>query len=157
MALDAPARVVVPILGDGECETPTTAASWLAQRVLDVASVLPVVHLNGHRMGGPSLLGAMSDEQVSEYLHGFGWAPVIIHVRTDSPAEPAFHHALAASLDAARGGERTVLVLRCVKGWSGPVGEHKTPCRRTGQRICLTAMASQSAPSRRPVGSSPTS
>jgi xylulose-5-phosphate/fructose-6-phosphate phosphoketolase len=40
LALDSPDRVVVPILGDGECETPTTAASWLAGAEL-VARVVP--------------------------------------------------------------------------------------------------------------------
>lgn len=128
MALDAPARVVVPILGDGECETPTTAAAWLAGRALTEAAVLPVVHLNGQRMGGPSLLGAMSDEEVSAYARGLGWTAVITHVRTGDPAEHlAFHRAMVTGLDAARRGERRVIFLRCVKGWSGPAGEHKTP------------------------------
>ncbi|HUZ51400.1 MAG TPA: hypothetical protein VMU94_02575 [Streptosporangiaceae bacterium] len=128
MALDAPNRVVVPILGDGECETPTAAASWLAQRAIPGAQVLPVVHLNGHRMGGPSLLGAMSDERVSAYAQGLGWEPVVAHVGTGSPSEhSAFHRVLVDGMDAAGRGERRVVLLRCVKGWSGPTGAHKTP------------------------------
>ncbi|HUY47980.1 MAG TPA: hypothetical protein VMV92_20010 [Streptosporangiaceae bacterium] len=128
MALDAPARVVIPILGDGECETPTTAAAWLAQRALTEAHVLPVVHLNGQRMGGQSLLGAMSDEEVIAYMRGLGWKAVMTHVTTGDPAEhSAFHSAMVTGLDAARRGERQVIFLRCVKGWSGPTGEHKTP------------------------------
>jgi xylulose-5-phosphate/fructose-6-phosphate phosphoketolase len=128
MALDSPNRVVVPIIGDGECETPATAASWLAQMVIPGAQVLPVVHLNGHRMGGPSLLGAMSDEQVSAYARGLGWEPVVAHVKAGSPPEhSAFHRALVEGIDAARRRERRVVFLRCVKGWSGPTGAHKTP------------------------------
>ena len=65
LALDLPGRVVVPILGDGECETPTTSASWLAARALPGSAVVPVVHVNGFRMGGRSLLGEMSDAQLS--------------------------------------------------------------------------------------------
>jgi xylulose-5-phosphate/fructose-6-phosphate phosphoketolase len=60
IALDTPDRVSVPIIGDGECETPATAASWLAQQALPGARVLPVVHANGHRMGGPSLMGVLT-------------------------------------------------------------------------------------------------
>ncbi|AYF30426.1 hypothetical protein CSH63_23850 [Micromonospora tulbaghiae] len=128
MALDEPSRVVIPIVGDGECETPTTAASWLAQRAIPAARVLPVVHLNGHRMGGPSLLGAMNDGQLVAYACGLGWEPAIAHVGTGSLAEhAAFHEALVDGIDAARRGERRLVFLRCVKGWSGPIGAHKTP------------------------------
>ncbi|HEV2373361.1 MAG TPA: hypothetical protein VGS19_14450 [Streptosporangiaceae bacterium] len=128
MALDAPSRVVVPILGDGECETPVTAASWLAHRAVPGASVLPVIHLNGHRMGGPSLLGQMGDEEVAAYARGLGCEPVIAHVSTGSLAEhAAFHRVLVDAIAAVRGGGRRVVILRCVKGWSGPVGAHKTP------------------------------
>ncbi|WP_067494323.1 hypothetical protein [Actinoplanes sp. TFC3] len=134
MALDAPSRVVVPILGDGECETPTTAASWLAHHVLGGAQVLPVVHLNGQRMGGPSLLGAMSDLQVSAYARGLGWEPVIVHlgVSNSLSEHAAFHEALADGIDATQRGTCTVLFLRCVKGWSGPLGAHKTPLTNLG-------------------------
>ncbi|MET8553292.1 hypothetical protein [Micromonospora zamorensis] len=129
MALDSPNRVVVPIIGDGECETPSTAASWLAHRVLADIRVLPIVHLNGHRMGSPSLLGAMSDEQVSAYAVGLGWDPVIVEVGSgpglDEHAE--FHRVLVAGVEATARRAHRVVFLRCVKGWSGPVGAHKTP------------------------------
>ncbi|GAB3828916.1 hypothetical protein ACFPIJ_33035 [Dactylosporangium cerinum] len=39
MALDAPTRLVVPLIGDGECETGATAAAWLARRALIGTSV----------------------------------------------------------------------------------------------------------------------
>jgi len=128
IALDAPDRVVVPIVGDGECETPATAASWLARRALPGAGVLPVVHANGHRMGGPSLVGVMSDEQIIAYASGLGWAPVVVHVTAGSFSEHCeFHHALMDGIRAARRGEHRVIFLRCMKGWSGPTEAHKTP------------------------------
>ncbi|MFI7511491.1 hypothetical protein ACIBSS_32245 [Micromonospora aurantiaca] len=129
MALDSPNRVVVPIIGDGECETPSTAASWLAHRALSDSRVLPVVHLNGRRMGGPSLLGAMSDEQVSAYARGLGWEPVVVEVGT-APGlakHAEFHRVLVAGVEATARGAHRVVFLRCVKGWSGPIGAHKTP------------------------------
>lgn len=151
MALDTPNRVVVPVLGDGECETPTTAASWLAQRAIPEAHVLPVIHLNGHRMGGPSLLGTMNDEQVNAYVSGLGWEPVIAHVRTGTLSEHlAFHRILADGVDAAVRGERRVVILRCTKGWSGPTDAHKTPLTNLkgdpGQRTLLRQWLSSYRP-----------
>ncbi|MGW0731834.1 phosphoketolase family protein [Streptomyces sp. NPDC002851] len=138
-ALDAPGRVVVPIIGDGECETPTTAASWLGQTALDGASVLPIVHVNGFRMGDRSLLGAMNDNELHAYFNGLGWAVRLVQVVTGSPQEHTdFQMALWDALERTLLGRRTVLVLRCVKGWGGPasLGDsallgtprlHKTP------------------------------
>lgn len=128
IGLDAPRRVVIPVLGDGECETPTTAAAWLAHRALPTSQVLPIVHVNGQRMGGPSLLGAMSDHELRAYGAGFGWEPVISHVGTGSMAKHmAFHRLLVDCLDRVRDGGRPMVFLRCVKGWSGPIPAHKTP------------------------------
>ncbi|MEU4347159.1 hypothetical protein [Streptomyces sp. NPDC023838] len=138
-ALDTPDRVVVPIIGDGECETPTTAASWLAHRALPDASVLPIVHVNGFRMGQQSLLGAMNDDELCAYFGGLGWAAEVVHVGTGTPQEHrAFQTALWEALEYTLVGRRTVLILRCVKGWGGPatLGDrallgtpdlHKTP------------------------------
>ncbi|SHN52658.1 xylulose-5-phosphate/fructose-6-phosphate phosphoketolase [Geodermatophilus obscurus] len=134
-ALDAPWRVVVPVLGDGECETPTTAAAWLAHRALSASRVVAVVHLNGHRMGGPSLLGSLSDAELASYAAGVGWEPRVVHVdaadRAGRLAEhAAFHTALMDGIERTRHGGRPVIFLRCVKGWTGPLAAHKTPLTR---------------------------
>lgn len=138
-ALDAPPRVVVPIIGDGECETPTTAASWLAGRELSSGSVLPVVQVNGFRMGSTSLLGRMADEELSAYAAGLGWTPRVFHLtRGDLDEHAAFHRLLTEAVHDVLQYERTVIFLRCVKGWTGPAtaggrvvlgtpGLHKTP------------------------------
>ncbi|GAB2937145.1 phosphoketolase family protein [Micromonospora polyrhachis] len=141
MALDSPNRVVVPIIGDGECETPATAASWLARRVLADTMVLPVVHLNGHRMGGPSLLGGMSDEEVSAYARGLGWEPVVVEVGTDGGLgeHAEFHRVLVAGVEATARRAHRVVFLRCVKGWSGPIGAHKTPLTEPAGDPCQLA------------------
>ena len=141
-SLDAARRVVVPLLGDGECETPTTAAAWLAHRALPTARVLPIVHVNGHRMGGRSLLGSMSDDDVRAYGGGLGWEPLVANVGAGGVAEHAsFHRLLVDGLDQVRDGGRPVIFLRCVKGWSGPIAAHKTPLTNAkedaGQRADL--------------------
>lgn len=138
-ALDTSGKVTVPIIGDGECETPTTAASWLGRRAVPDSSVLPVVQVNGFRMGNRSLLGAMDDDALRSYFRGLGWDALVIDVATASAQEHrAFHSALREAVEEVLAARPTVLILRCVKGWSGPrsLGErallgtpdlHKTP------------------------------
>lgn len=128
MALDAPDRVTIPVIGDGECETPATAASWLAHHSLVKARVLPVIHLNGYRMGGPSVLSQLSDERLLAYVRGLGWTPIVAAVGSGALSDHAsFHELLQASITGAHNDERRVILLRCQKGWSGPLGAHKTP------------------------------
>ncbi|WP_457029202.1 phosphoketolase family protein [Kitasatospora sp. P5_F3] len=120
-ALGMPDRVVLPIIGDGECETPTTAASWLAARALDGSAVVPIVHVNGFRMGDQSLLGAMTDGELAGYTAGLGWQSRVVHVSTASREEhESFRQALLESVGQVTDGVRTAIFLRCVKGWSGP-------------------------------------
>ncbi|MET8027692.1 hypothetical protein [Streptomyces avermitilis] len=150
-ALDAPGRIVVPVIGDGECETPTTAAAWLAHRDLAGAAVLPIVHVNGFRMGGPSLLGRLNDDRLRAYFAGLGWEAETVHVTTGSQAEhAAFHAALWDAVESTRQDRSTVLVLRCIKGWTGPVALgsrtllgtpalHKTPL--TNPRASMEQLA----------------
>lgn len=128
LALDAPGRIVVPILGDGECETPTTAASWLAARSLRSSAVLPIVHVNGFRMGSQSLLGAMDDTELRAYAAGLGWHSHVVHVAaaTDQ-AHQEFADALRAALEQVAIGLPTAMFLRCAKGWSGPEMVDGTP------------------------------
>ncbi|MFE2579357.1 hypothetical protein [Streptomyces sp. NPDC059378] len=89
MALDAPHRLVVPLIGDGELETGATAAAWLARRALhgsgEHGAVLPVVLANGLRMGGPSLLAGMREDEVRAYFTGLGYEP-LIHDGAPCPA-----------------------------------------------------------------------
>ncbi|MFF0493935.1 hypothetical protein ACFYTQ_33360 [Nocardia sp. NPDC004068] len=120
-ALDARDRVVVPIIGDGECETPTTAAAWLAAHELHAASVLPVVHLNEFRMGSRSILGRMSSDEVGRYFKGLGWDCQIVAVHSSAISiHRLFQDLLHQSIAEVLKGRRRCLVLRCAKGWSGP-------------------------------------
>lgn len=138
-ALDAAGQVVLPIVGDGECETPTTAAAWLAHRQVGSAAVVPLVQVNGFRMGGPSLLGVMTNRQLTSYFRGQGWSPRLFTLRHGNQHEHRrLHVVMKAAVDATERGTPTVIVVRCAKGWGGParVGDrqvlgtrltHKTP------------------------------
>ncbi|MEU1516253.1 phosphoketolase [Streptomyces sp. NPDC005811] len=124
MALDAPHRLVVPLIGDGELETGATAAAWLARRALvgsgHHGAVLPVVLANGLKMGGPSLLAAMSTDEIRAYFTGLGYTPLI----DDGTDLPAFRRLLGDALDQlwplGAAGPQPVIVLTMPKGHTGP-------------------------------------
>ncbi|MFC6834370.1 hypothetical protein ACFQL8_36685, partial [Streptomyces goshikiensis] len=128
----SPGRVIVPVLGDGECETPTTAAAWLAAHALPGTPVLPIVHLNGFRMGAPSLLADLTEQALTAYAAGLGWHARTVTVPDDG--HEAFHTELAQGVADTLAGRRTVLFMRCVKGWSGPAAVN-------GQQVLGTARA----------------
>jgi xylulose-5-phosphate/fructose-6-phosphate phosphoketolase len=139
-AFDHPDLVVACVVGDGEAETGPLAASWRLPYFLNPrrdGAVLPIVHLNGYKIAGPTVLGRTDEADVEAYLRSQGWDPVT--VAGDDPREvfPAFRGALATAhdrirelQDAARstGGlppehgqpRWPALVLRTPKGWTGP-------------------------------------
>ncbi|MFF1714389.1 phosphoketolase [Streptomyces sp. NPDC058268] len=122
--LDAPHRLSMVLIGDGECETGTTAATWLAARALtgtgDHGTVLPVVLLNGQRMGGPSILSTLSRTELTAYFTGLGHRPLY----ADGRDIPALRRTLAEALRTARPlsapGPSSVLVLTLDKGHGAP-------------------------------------
>ncbi len=135
-AFDHPDLVVACVVGDGEAETGPLAAAWHSNKMLDPASdgaVLPILHLNGYKLSGPTVFGRMSDGELADLFHGYGYQVRI--VAGDEPRR--VHTDLWAALDwahdeiqriqqAARDGEEIVrpawpvLVLRTPKGWTGP-------------------------------------
>ena len=135
-AFDRPDLLVACVIGDGEAETGPLSASWKLPAFLNPrrdGAVLPVLHLNGAKIAGPTVLGRSSDEDVAAYLAGQGWAPIF--VEGDDPR--VVFRALAAAVDSAytaitglqevarsggEGGHRRwpAIVLRTPKGWTGP-------------------------------------
>ncbi|MFE6459219.1 phosphoketolase [Streptomyces cinereoruber] len=137
--LDAPHRLSVVLIGDGECETGTTAASWLATRALhgtgDHGTVLPVVLLNGLRMGGPSVLSTLSRAELTAYFTGLGHQPVYSDGLDTGQLRQALAEALGAAQPLGIPGPSSVLVLTLDKGHGAPArlagtpAVHKTPLR----------------------------
>nr|WP_029396503.1 phosphoketolase [Streptomyces sp. SID4926] len=129
--LDAPRRLTVALLGDGECETGTTAASWLASRALrgtgDHGTVLPVVLLNGMRMGGPSVLSTLSRDELTAYFTGLGHQPVYSDGLDIAQLRQAIAEAVADARPLGVPGPSSVLVLTLEKGYGAPAGLAATP------------------------------
>jgi len=136
-AFDNPDLIVVAVVGDGEAETGPLAGSWKGTSFLNPVrdgAVLPILHLNGYKISGPSVLGRSPDADVRALLESNGY---LVHlVEGDDP--PQMHQQLAAALDSsfdeirtiqqsARGGAPAgqhrwpAIVLRSPKGWTGPV------------------------------------
>ena len=142
-ALDAPHRLVVPLIGDGECETGATAAAWLAARALigtgQHGRVMPVILLNGQRMGGASLLSQLTPDQLVEHLSGLGYQPILAEGRSTAAFRAALTEAVVGDRPVQEG-PSTVLICALPKGATGPeaIGGqpilgtarvHKTPLR----------------------------
>ena len=133
---DNPDLMVACVVGDGEAETGALAASWHSPKLVDLrrdGMVLPILHLNGHKLSGPTLLARMSDEELGALFKGYGYVMRVV----DGYEPRQLHRDLAAALDwahatmgelrvAARGHGALhyrgwpMIVLRTPKGLTGP-------------------------------------
>jgi xylulose-5-phosphate/fructose-6-phosphate phosphoketolase len=128
-AFDNPDLLVACAVGDGEAETGPLAASWHSNKFLNPrtdGAVLPILHLNGYKIAGPTVLARIPEDELLELFRGYGWEPLV--VAGDEPHE--VHQLFAAALDEALDGIAAVkdgaarrwpmIVLHTPKGWTGP-------------------------------------
>jgi xylulose-5-phosphate/fructose-6-phosphate phosphoketolase len=133
---DNPDLVVACVVGDGEAETGPLAASWHSNKFLNPArdgAVLPILQLNGYKIGGPTVLARIPREELASLLRGYGYEPHF--VEGDEPGR--MHPLMASTLDtvvaeirAIQGKARKsgldrrpswpMIVLATPKGWTGP-------------------------------------
>jgi xylulose-5-phosphate/fructose-6-phosphate phosphoketolase len=134
--MDNPELLVAAVVGDGEAETGPLAGSWKSIDFINPSrdgAVLPILHLNGYKISGPTVWARHGDADLAQFFAGQGYAPSF--VEGDDPA--VVHQAFAAALEdavlriraiqrAARAdGARArpawpMIVLRTPKGWTGP-------------------------------------
>ena len=137
-AFDNPDLILCAVVGDGEAETGPLATSWHSNKFLDPArdgAVVPILHLNGYKIAGPTVLARISHDELSDLMKGYGYEPYF--VEGDDP--DTMHQLMASTLDQviARIKEiqtkaRTegftfadrpmwpMIVFRSPKGWTGP-------------------------------------
>jgi xylulose-5-phosphate/fructose-6-phosphate phosphoketolase len=133
---DNPNLLACCVIGDGEAETGALAASWHSNKFLNPArdgAVLPILHLNGYKIAGPTVLARLPQEELTHLFLGYGYRPYF--VEGDQPA--AVHQLLAATLDQILSEIQLIqleartqgfskrpiwpmIVLRTPKGWTGP-------------------------------------
>jgi xylulose-5-phosphate/fructose-6-phosphate phosphoketolase len=138
--MDNPDLIAVAVVGDGEAETGPLEGSWKGVRFTNPVrdgAVLPILHLNGYKISGPTVLGRSSNEEIAALFFAHGYRPIF--VEGDDPAR--VHRDMAAALDSsfdriaeirrsARAGQVStnagwpLLVLRTPKGWTGPKELH---------------------------------
>ena len=133
---DNPDLLALCVIGDGEAETGALAASWHSNKFLDPVcdgAVIPILHLNGYKIAGPTVLARIPREELTQFLTGCGYRPYYIEGHEPEP----MHQAMASTLetvileiraiqkDARENGFRQrpvwpVIVMITPKGWTGP-------------------------------------
>ena len=135
-AFDNPDLFVCCVIGDGEAETGPLAASWHSNKFLNPArdgAVLPILHLNGYKIAGPTVLARLSDAELTDLFSGYGYKAYF--VEGDDPN--TVHQTMAQTLDTIYGEiaqiqkdarennvesrpQWPMIVMRTLKGWTGP-------------------------------------
>jgi xylulose-5-phosphate/fructose-6-phosphate phosphoketolase len=142
---DNPDLIALEVVGDGEAETGPLATSWHSNKFLNPitdGAVLPVLHLNGHKINNPTILARIGREELTGLFSGYGYIPYFV----EGSDPPSMHQAMAATLEhcvleirkiqeEARQTGRAfrprwpVVILRSPKGWTAPreVDGHMAP------------------------------
>jgi len=133
---DNPNLIAACVIGDGEAETGALATSWHSNKFINPArdgAVIPILHLNGYKIAGPTVLARIPKAELVQLLNGYGYRPIF--VEGDEPA--LMHVQMAQALDDVLDDIRTIqrdartmgvtsrptwpmIVLRSPKGWTGP-------------------------------------
>jgi xylulose-5-phosphate/fructose-6-phosphate phosphoketolase len=133
---DNPDLIACCVVGDGEAETGPLATSWHSNKFLNPSrdgAVLPILHLNGYKIAGPTVLARLPEEELRSLFVGYGHEPLFV----EGHEPEAMHRKMAETLDRAvdriasfQASARTsgykerprwpMIVLRTPKGWTGP-------------------------------------
>ncbi|PYN86707.1 MAG: phosphoketolase [Candidatus Rokuibacteriota bacterium] len=135
-AFDNSELIVVAVVGDGEAETGPLAGSWKGISFLNPArdgAVLPILHLNGYKIAGPTVLGRSTDTEIESLLGGQGYdvlfvegsEPRTVHALLAEALETCYTRIRAIQREARDHGVAgrprwPAIVLRTPKGWTGP-------------------------------------
>ena len=158
---DNPDLIACCVVGDGEAETGPLAAAWHSNKFLNPihdGAVLPILHLNGYKIAGPTVLARLSHEELESLFIGYGYKPYFV----EGSDPEIMHQHMAATLDTiiaeiitiqreARCNSVTVrprwpmVILRSPKGWTGPeeVDGQKTEDYWRSHQVPLAEMATK--------------
>jgi xylulose-5-phosphate/fructose-6-phosphate phosphoketolase len=135
--MDNPELLAVSVVGDGEAETGPLEGSWKGISFINPVrdgAVLPILHLNGAKIAGPTVLARKNPGEVRSLLEGHGYRVIEV----EGSDVPGMHYRFASALAgayagicaiqrAARTGEWDgrrpqwpLIILRSPKGWTGP-------------------------------------
>ncbi|MBF0441926.1 MAG: phosphoketolase family protein [Oligoflexales bacterium] len=160
-AFDNPDLIVACVIGDGEAETGPLSASWHSNKFLNPVNdgaVLPILHLNGYKIAGPTILARISPHELKQLLNGYGYQPYF--VEGDDPLE--VHEIMASTLDRVvarikeiqnearekgflKRPEWPMIVFKTPKGWTGPAEVDGKPVEGTwrSHQVPLSELAAK--------------
>ena len=127
--LDNPTLIAACVVGDGEAETGPLACSWNAIKLINPKKdgiVLPIVHLNSYKIANPTIMGRMTNDEITSYFKGLGYKTYFVCGK-----EPLLmHEEMAKTLELVlkdirkiKNGNSSlypVVILKTPKGWTGP-------------------------------------
>jgi xylulose-5-phosphate/fructose-6-phosphate phosphoketolase len=133
---DNPTLIACCPIGDGEAETGALAASWHSNKFLNPVTdgaVIPILHLNGYKIAGPTVLARIPRGELASLLNGYGYDPVFVEGHEPEP----MHQEMAAAFDQVIERIRAIqqdarlrgvvqrprwpaIVFVSPKGWTGP-------------------------------------
>lgn len=135
-AFDNPDLIVACIVGDGEAETCPLEGSWKGVKFLNPSrdgAVLPILHLNGYKISGPTVTARTSDKELIALYEGHGYTPYCVEGDDPEIVHQLFADALDRSYAQIRIIQKDVrakafrtrpswpmIILRTPKGWTGP-------------------------------------
>lgn len=135
-AFDNPDLIVACVVGDGEAETGPLEGGWKGNKFLNPArdgAVLPILHLNGYKISGPTVLARITEEELMNLLKGHGYEPYlvegndpkIVHQAFAGTLDKCYHEIRSIQTKAREQGFKTrprwpMIILRTPKGWTGP-------------------------------------
>lgn len=136
--LDNPDLIVACLVGDGENETGASATAWHLNKFIDPAvngAVLPILHLNGYKISGPTIFGRMNNADLKSLFKGYGYEPIIVEGHGEKVYEKMVKalddaYALIRQIqkEARENPHRKLddyfrfpmIVMKTPKGWTGP-------------------------------------
>ena len=133
---DNPTLLACCVVGDGEAETGPCATSWHSNKFLNPArdgAVLPILHLNGAKIAGPTVLARLPQAELQSLFEGYGYKvwwvegddPELMHQKMADTMDEVIAAIKAIQADARLNGYATrpawpMIILRSPKGWTGP-------------------------------------
>ncbi len=133
---DNPDLLACCVIGDGEAETAALAASWHSNKFLNPVrdgAVLPILHLNGYKIAGPTVLARIERTELIQLLNGCGYRPYFVEGHEPEPMHQAMAETLETVVEEIRAIQKDarehgfskrpqwpMIVLVTPKGWTGP-------------------------------------
>lgn len=139
--LDNPDLIVACLVGDGEAETGPIATAWHGNKFINPktdGAVLPILHLNGYKISGPTIFGRMSDEELNDLFRGYGYDVYFVDAGEDGNGDEKgdpfvqmndvidkCYNQIKSLQEKSRNGEEIdnpkwpMIIFRSPKGWTG--------------------------------------